>query len=417
MVDWDRVEELRSKGWDWDRIAADPKVGFHPDSSVQDEGRALRGLYHRQRSRANRRSEQPAAPNPKKLKEVKESRWTLARAGYLLTPVFGLWLLFAYLAPSPVGLVLQAFPWLALGLAVAVFILLFGLWRSSGARWSKVLRTTLVYGVVLGLVVSGVIALAGTIIFGCPYLPPQSSLTTQSASGTGSGDASIAPWLSGNMRAWQDGGRPVVYFYGASWCPFCSAGSWAIYKALIEFGNATGAGSSLYYSNPGDVYPSTPEILLGYVAPNYTSSWISLQVSEYIGSPSGDPFPGTSNCYQSAYFGAYGGGSIPFLAVNGQYIHGGSQLVYPEDLATWAAGTSGGASCVLGSVQTEGPAVSCGSSGNPWSVLSFQSYWIMAFIAKSIQSSSGVSVGQLANDLKWSSATKSGVETDFNAIT
>jgi hypothetical protein len=51
MVDWDRVEQLRSKGWDWDQIAEDEKVGFHPDASVHDPGRALRGLYHRQRSR------------------------------------------------------------------------------------------------------------------------------------------------------------------------------------------------------------------------------------------------------------------------------------------------------------------------------------------------------------------------------
>ena len=405
MVDWDRVEELRSKGWDWDRIAADPKVAFHPDASVQDPGRALRGLYHRQRSREGRRGETPAAPNPKKLKEEKESQWTLARIGYLATPIFGLWLLFAYLAPSPVGLVLAAFPWLALATAVAAFLLLFGLWRTSGARWSKPFRTTLVWGVVLGLVVSGVIALTGTLLFGCPYLPPQSSLATQSASGTGSGSAQIAPWLSGTMRAWQDNGRPVVFFYGAEWCPYCSAGSWAIYKALSEFGNASNPAAALSYSDPNDVYASTPEVVLTYVGANYSSQWISFQVSEYVGTPSGHTFPGTSNCYQSAYVGAYSGGSIPFLTVNGQYIHGGSQLIYPQDLATWAGS---GASTVLTAVQTE--------SGAAWTAVQFQSYWVMAFIAKSIQSSSGVSVTQLASDLKWSSATRTGVQDDLNAI-
>jgi hypothetical protein len=408
MVDWDRVEELRSKGWDWDRIAADSKVGFHPDSSVQDPGRALRGLYHRQRSRAGRRGDQPAAPNPKKLKEQKESQWTLARIGYLATPILALWLLFAYVAPSPVGLVLPAFPWLALGTAVAAFILLFGLWRTSGPRWSKPFRTTLVWGVVLGLVVSGVIALTGTLLFGCPYLPPQSALATQSASGTGSGSAQVAPWLSGNMRAWQDDGRPVVFFYGASWCPYCSAGSWAVYKALSEFGNVTpsnSAGAALYYSDPNDVYASTPEIVLSFVAANYSSQWVSLQTAEYVGSPSGHTFPGTSNCYQSAYVGAYSGGSIPFLTVNGQYIHGGSQLVYPQDLSTWAGS---GASTVLTSLQTE--------SGAAWTAVQFQSYWVMAFLAKSIQSSSGVTVSQLASDLKWTSATRTGVQTDVNAI-
>ena len=44
MVDWDRVEELRGKGWGWDRIADDEDVGFHPEASVTEPGRALRAL-------------------------------------------------------------------------------------------------------------------------------------------------------------------------------------------------------------------------------------------------------------------------------------------------------------------------------------------------------------------------------------
>jgi len=161
MVDWDRVEELRSKGWDWDRIADDSKVGFHPDASVREPGRALRGLYHRQRSR-ERRQGTASAPSPKKVAEEKERRWTLTRVGYLLTPIFAIWFVIAYLIPSPVGLVLPAIPYLALGLTVAAFVLLFGLWRSKAERWSKLLRTTVVTGVVLGLVISGAFAgLAG----------------------------------------------------------------------------------------------------------------------------------------------------------------------------------------------------------------------------------------------------------------
>src|SRR5208282_1828723 len=116
MVDWDRVEELRSKGYDWDRIADDPKVGFHPDRSVEQPGRALRGLYHRQRSRERRRGETPAAAvGPSKQdREKAERKWTLARIGYLLVPIFGIWFALAYLVPSPVGLVLPAIPYLAL---------------------------------------------------------------------------------------------------------------------------------------------------------------------------------------------------------------------------------------------------------------------------------------------------------------
>jgi Domain of unknown function (DUF929) len=401
MVDWDRVEELRSKGWDWDEVADDPKVGFHPDASVQEPGRALRGLYHRQRSRQRRQGDTTPTPSSSKQDRAKaERKWTLPRIGFLLTPIFAVWFTFAYVAPSPVGLILPAIPYLALGLVVAAFLLLFGLWRATGPRWTKTFRTTLVTGVVLGLVISGVIALGGTLFFGCPYLPPASSLSTVSASGTGSGAATIPAWTTGGgLPTWQDAGKPVVFFYAADWCPYCSAGSWSIYKALISFGNVTGAGAALGYSDPNDVFPSTPEVVLSNVG--YTSNWVSFQVSEYTGDPSGHTFPGTSNCYQSAYFTAYGGSSIPFLVVNGQYVHGAAQLVYPQDLAQYAGS---GAGTVLAQVQSE--------SGSGWTACEFQAYWIMAFLAKS----TGTPVSSLAKDLGWSTATQTGVQNDVNQM-
>ena len=397
MVDWDRVEELRAKGWEWSRIAADARVGFHPDASVREPGRALRGLYHRQRSRRQRTE----APTPRKTKreaEERERRWSLARLGFLLTPAFGIWFALAYLIPSPVGLVLPAIPYLALALVVATFLLLFGLWRGSGPRWSKVARRTLVIGVVAGFVVSGMIALGGA-LSGCPTLPPAATLTTQSASGTGSGSAAIQPWISGHLSAWKDQGKPVIYFYGATWCPFCSAGSWAVYKALSEFGNVTGASGALAYSDPGDVYPSTPEVDL--TALGYTSQWIAFQVSEYAGDPAGHSFPSTSNCYQSAYVTAYGQNSIPFLVVNGQYVHGGSQLIYPQDLAGFAGG---GAATVLYQVQHE--------NGTAWNAVQFQSMWVMAFLARS----TGAPVATLSADLHWSTTVTNGVSSDLTQI-
>ena len=210
MIDWDRVEELRSKGWDWDRIAGDPKVGFHPDTSVQEPGRALRGMYHRQRSRQRRRNEGPAPATPtKEEREKAERKWTLPRIGYLLVPIFAIWFSIAYLVPSPVGLVLPAIPYLALVLVVVAFLLLFGLLRSSGARWSKVYRTTLVTGVVLGLVISGVIALGGILFLHCPVLPSESSGTTQPGG-----------WFSVSVSPWHENGLPVVYYFGATWCPY-----------------------------------------------------------------------------------------------------------------------------------------------------------------------------------------------------
>ncbi len=387
MVDWNRVEDLRSKGWGWDRIADDPKVGFHPDTSVQEPGRALRGLYHRQRSR-ERRQDAPTAPS-KKEAEVRERRWSLVRVGFLVAQVFAIWFSLAYLVPSPVGLILPAVPYLALGLAVAAFVLVFGLWRSGGPRWSKTFRTTLVTGVVLGLLVTGMLALGGVLFFGCPYLPSAASGTSQPGPG----------WSSYSVGAWQDGGHAVVYFYGATWCPYCSASSWAVWKALTEFGQVSGVYTG--YSSSTDVYPSTPEMVLADA--QVTSTTVSFQVSEDT-SGVGGTFPPTANCYQQAYVSAYSGGSIPFVVVDGVYVHGGSSLVNPADLQSWSGS---GAATVQSAVASENTA-----PGSPWLVVQDQAWWVMAFIAKA----SGEPVGQLASQYGWSSATQSQVAADVAAI-
>jgi len=368
MVDWDRVEQLRSKGWGWDRIAADEDVGFHPEASVHDPGRALRALYHRQRHRSQRREEEEPERPKKADRDAQERRWTLARIGILLTPVFAIWAALAFFVPSPVGILVPAIPWLALALAVSAFVLLFGLLRTAGRRWSPVLRTTLIGAVVLGFVISGVIGLTGYLAFGCPYLPAQSSLATQPNG-----------WQSGTMTPWKDNGAPVFYFYGATWCPYCSASSWALWKALTEFqsgfnGQTTGIpGTQEYYSNPGDVYPSTPEMILA--SASVTSSFVSFQVSEYywtLDTGSAGTFPGTSNCVQQAYVSAYSGGTIPFVVINGQYVHGGSTLIDPSDLSAWA---STGAPTVATDVLTE--------SGQPWQIVSTQAAQICAYILQS----------------------------------
>jgi len=371
MVDWDRVEQLRSKGWDWDQIADDEKVGFHPDTTVHDTGRALRGLYHRQRLREGRGgSDGSGARSSKRSTVATERVWTLPRIGYLLTPLIGIWFLLAYVAPSPVGIILPAFPWLALALAAAAFVLLFGLLRMAGSRWTPIFRKTLVYGVVLGIIVSGVIGLTGYALFGCPYLPP--TLGSQPAPGWGY--ASASPW--------QDGGKPVFYFYGATWCPFCSASSWALWKALTEFqsgfnGGTNGLpGTSFQYSSSDPAGPYTPEVVLAFASVN--SPVVSFQVNEYYWTPSSGTegtFPGTANCVQQAYVTAYSGSSIPFVVINGQYVHGGSTLIAPSDVAAWADGANGGTGTVATDVLQE--------TGTPWSIMQTQAAWMCAYVLKS----------------------------------
>jgi len=388
MVDWDRVEELRARGWSWEKIASDPKVGFHPDASVQDAGRALRGLYHRQRSRQARRKESAPTVKPpsKEERDKAERKWTLVRLGYLFVPAVALWFVFAYLIPSPVGLVLPAIPYLALVLAVVAFLLLFGLLRSSGTRWSKVYRSTVVTGVILGLLISGMIALGGGLFFGCPFLPPAAS-----------GSGTPAPgWTSFSVTPWTENGLPTLYFYGATWCPYCSASSWAVWKALMGFG--TVSGTSFMYSAEDNI----PEVVLANAG--VTSGNITLIVTEDTSGVQGN-FPGTSNCVEAAYVGAYSGSAIPFVVINGQYVHGGGV----------GSGTIIDPNAVKSFTYQEMQNATLTESGTPWTIIQGQAWWMMAFLAKS----AGATPSNLAAQSyyrNWSPSTRSSVATDLAQI-
>ena len=389
MVDWDRVQELRSKGKDWSEIAGDPKVDFHPDASAGSPGRALRALYHRT-GRRSLAAGAAAAPAKKGRKEEVEKKWNLMRVGYLLLPAVGVWFLLAFVAPSPIGLLVPAIPYLALGLAAAAFLLIYALWRrTEGRRWTTVYRNTIVGGVLLGVLLAGAIGLSGSLLFGCPYLPPASSL-----SGNGNG------WQTGSIAAWQDSGKPVVFFYGATWCPYCSASSWAIYKALSEYSAVSNVQTA--HSALSDVYPGTPEVVLAslqFGSKSGNGPDFSFQAAEDTSGVDGT-LPPTASCYQQAYVSAYAGG-IPFLVVNGQYIHPGT-MVNPMSLAPWnyAHEPSNGTTTVLNSVNSE--------SGKPWTLVQGSAWQTMAYIAKALGYNSAT-VGTLATQFGWSSTDKSQV--------
>jgi thiol-disulfide isomerase/thioredoxin len=385
MVDWDRVRELRSDGKGWDEIARDPEVGFHPEASVTEPGRALRALYHRAQARQARQGPSSA---PRKAPAIeRERRWTLLRAGHLAVPVLGVWFALAFVAPSPVGLLVPAIPYLALVLAGAAVVLGYALWKTQGRRWMPVFRSTVIGGIILGLVFAGMVGLVGALVFGCPYLPPASALSSEPAPG----------WISGNLGPWTEDGKPVLYYFGSTWCPYCSASSWPVWKALTEFGVVTFSGSNTSYSSASDVYARTPEVVLANAS--LASSSIAFQVSEYTGGTEGVA-PTTSSCFQYAYVTAYSGGAIPFVAIDGKYVHGGATLISPATLSNY---TATGASLVMNSVRSE--------SGAPWAAVEDQAWWIMAMLAKSC----GESVSVLANATTphWSTATRDAVATDL----
>ena len=105
---------------------------------------------------------------------------------------------------------------------------------------------------------------------------------------------------------------------------------------------------------------------------------------------------------------AYSGSAIPFVVINGQYIHAGSPIINPADLSTWSypdyTPVRGGASVVYDQVNSE--------NGSAWNVLSAQSWWIMTFLTQA----TGESVSTLAAEYAWSSATKAAVTSDLAAL-
>lgn len=346
MVDWDRVEELRDKGWDWDRIAADPKIGYQAPRGVTDTGRALRTLYAK-RARTAGRESKPESPKSGS-RGAQKPKWSFARAGMLLTPLFGIWFPIAYFVPSPVGVFISAIPTLGIALAAAVFLLAFGLLRSA-KKWTDVFRGAVAAGVVLGLVLAMVLGIAG-LLAGLPFLT-----SIQSAEPDGFHHVANAQWSTA--------GKPVFFFFGSAACPFCSASSWAMAVALERFGTLSGTYNDR--SSLTDVYAGTPEIVLA--GATLASNYISLEVTESTDDNS-ITLPGFANEIERAYFASYdSGGSIPFVVIGGWYFAVGT-LVNPQALAGLDATQ----------VQSQIDA----QQGTGWNAISPAADWLTAYMLK-----------------------------------
>ncbi|HTT25992.1 MAG TPA: hypothetical protein VMH90_03385, partial [Thermoplasmata archaeon] len=178
MVDWEQVERLRGKGWDWSRIAADDKVAFTAESTGGDAGRQLRTLYYQRRSKAQRRTTEGKAGKSSDEGPDAARPPILLRIGYLTVPLFGIWAAIALLFPSPAGVYVPGLDLVVVTIIVAL-VLLFALFRAS-VKWETALRRPVVIGVVLGLVAAGTVTLVA-LSQGCP------TLTTNSAAGEPNG--------------------------------------------------------------------------------------------------------------------------------------------------------------------------------------------------------------------------------------
>jgi thiol-disulfide isomerase/thioredoxin len=116
-----------------------------------------------------------------------------------------------------------------------------------------------------------------------------------------------------------EGGKPVVLYIGAEYCPFCAAERWPLVTALSRFGSFTELGAT--HSATNDVYPNTPTF--SFHKAKYSSKYLALQTVELYGNrPVNGKYPVLERptAQQNALIRKYDPkGTIPFIYF-GKYL-------------------------------------------------------------------------------------------------
>jgi thiol-disulfide isomerase/thioredoxin len=97
------------------------------------------------------------------------------------------------------------------------------------------------------------------------------SAATLDAVGKGKVDA--LPKAVTGQQVLTDGGKPLVLYMGAEYCPYCAAERWAMVVALSRFGTFSNLGQT--HSASADVYPNTAT--LSFHGASYASQYLTFQ--------------------------------------------------------------------------------------------------------------------------------------------
>jgi thiol-disulfide isomerase/thioredoxin len=117
-------------------------------------------------------------------------------------------------------------------------------------------------------------------------------------------------------------GKPLVFYYGAEYCPYCAAERWPIIIALSRFGTFSRVG--LTTSSSTDVYPDTATF--AFHGATYTSQYIELQAVETT-DRNQKPLDSPTSA-QLALVNSYdSGGYIPFVDFGNRYAFNGATYV------------------------------------------------------------------------------------------
>jgi hypothetical protein len=150
----------------------------------------------------------------------------------------------------------------------------------------------------------------------------------------GTGTVSALPTTTSGQPALTDGGKPLVLYVGAEYCPYCAAQRWAVVVALSRFGRFTGLGQT--HSSSTDVFPNTAT--LSFHGATYTSQYLSFQgVETQSNQPQGSgyaPLDSLTPAQEALvrkynappYVSAQAAGSIPFVDLGNQGLISGASF-------------------------------------------------------------------------------------------
>src|ERR1700761_2000463 len=110
-----------------------------------------------------------------------------------------------------------------------------------------------------------------------------------------------------------DGGKPLVFFMGAEWCPFCASERWGLVEATSRFGKWSGL-KELRSREGQDYFPALATYDLSKAT--YTSDYISVRHIE-VATVEGDPLQKLTSFEEGLVNGYDKLGSVPFLFASG----------------------------------------------------------------------------------------------------
>jgi hypothetical protein len=129
-------------------------------------------------------------------------------------------------------------------------------------------------------------------------------------------------------------GKPIVFYFGAEWCPYCAFERWAMIIALSRFGTFSGLKTTS--SSSSDIFPNTATFT--FRDATYTSQYISFQPVE-TADRNQKPLQSPTAAQQAILSQYDPGETIPFVDVGNRYEFNGATYGNPGILEgqSWQA--------------------------------------------------------------------------------